>query len=99
MCSRWDIEGVVMFAVCVRSLDAKDFIFLLLYVDEIPRYFKGTGDHSIMFSREQSVPSVVEIGDTDYAVDLDDRRSTTGFVFTLAGGPIGWKSPVQSIVV
>src|ERR1044072_1696408 len=36
--------------------------------------------------------------DSDYAGDLDDRRSTTGYVFTLAGGPICWKSSVQSIV-
>jgi hypothetical protein len=29
---------------------------------------------------------------------MDDRRSTTGYVFTFAGGPICWKSSVQSIV-
>ncbi|KAE8693888.1 putative pentatricopeptide repeat-containing protein [Hibiscus syriacus] len=36
--------------------------------------------------------------DSDYAGDLDNRRSTTGYVFTLGGGPICWKSTVQSIV-
>src|ERR1044072_8365062 len=51
-----------------------------------------------MFSREQSLPSVVRFVDSDYGRDLDDRRSTTGYVFTLAGGPICWKSSVQSIV-
>ncbi|KAE8721388.1 hypothetical protein F3Y22_tig00016106pilonHSYRG00031 [Hibiscus syriacus] len=34
----------------------------------------------------------------DYAGDLDNRRSTTGYVFTLGGGPIYWKSTVQSVV-
>ncbi|KAE8704522.1 hypothetical protein F3Y22_tig00110450pilonHSYRG00548 [Hibiscus syriacus] len=29
---------------------------------------------------------------------LDDRRSTTGYVFTLRGGPICWKSNFQSIL-
>ena len=29
---------------------------------------------------------------------LDDRRSTTGYVFTLGGGLICWKSMVQSLV-
>src|ERR1044072_7097048 len=48
-----------------------------------------------MFSREQSV---VGFDDSDYAGDLDDRMSTTGYVFTLAGGPIYWKSSVQPIV-
>jgi hypothetical protein len=36
--------------------------------------------------------------DADYARGLDDRRSITGYVFTLAGGPIYWKSMIQSTV-
>ena len=36
--------------------------------------------------------------DADYARDLDDRRSTIGYVFNLGGGPIFWKSMVQSLV-
>jgi hypothetical protein len=36
--------------------------------------------------------------DADYAGDLDDRRSTMGYVFTLVGGPICWKSMIQSTV-
>ena len=65
----------------------------------IMRYLRGTSDRGIMFSREQSVPSGVGFVDSDYAGDLDDLRSTTGYVFKLAGGPIYWKSSVQSIVV
>ena len=37
--------------------------------------------------------------DADYARDLDDRRSTAGYVFTLGGGLICWKSMVLSLVV
>jgi hypothetical protein len=36
--------------------------------------------------------------DADYARDLDDKRSTMGYVFTLTRGPICWKSMVQSTV-
>jgi hypothetical protein len=32
------------------------------------------------------------------AGEVDDRRSTTGYVFTLLGRPICWKSTLQSIV-
>ncbi|KAE8692812.1 hypothetical protein F3Y22_tig00110830pilonHSYRG00040 [Hibiscus syriacus] len=35
--------------------------------------------------------------DSNYAGDLDNRISTTGYVFTLGGGP-SWKSTVQSVV-
>ena len=36
--------------------------------------------------------------DADYARDLDDRRSTIGYMFTLGRGPIFWKSMVQSLI-
>ena len=36
--------------------------------------------------------------DSDYVGDLNDCMSTTGYVFTLADGPIYWKLSVQSIV-
>ena len=41
---------------------------------------------------------VVGYVDSDYAGDLDNRRSTTGYVFTISGGPVCWKSTIQSIV-
>eukprot|EP01038_Epipyxis_sp_PR26KG_P014695 gene14695-19743_t len=33
--------------------------------------------------------------DADFANDLDTRRSVTGYVFMLAGGPISWQSRAQ----
>ena len=36
--------------------------------------------------------------DADFVGDKDDRKSTSGYVFTLAGGSISWKSSKQSIV-
>ncbi|GMP38813.1 hypothetical protein CsSME_00009935 [Camellia sinensis var. sinensis] len=36
--------------------------------------------------------------DSDYAGDLDKRRSTTGYLFTLAKGPVSWRSTLQSTV-
>jgi len=50
------------------------------------RYLKGTSDNCIIFyGSEGSVCGYVDVG---YAGDLDKRRSTTGYVFTLAGGAI-----------
>ena len=37
--------------------------------------------------------------DADLAGCTDDRKSTTGFIFTLAGGAISWKSSKQSLVM
>jgi hypothetical protein len=62
------------------------------------RYLKGTAEHEILFSRQSRTNSVVGYVDADYAGEVDDMRSTTGYVFTLSGGPICWKSTLQSIV-
>ena len=62
------------------------------------RYLKGTAEHEILFSRQSWTNSVIGYVDADYASDVDDRRSTTGYLFTLSRGPICWKSTLQSIV-
>ena len=36
--------------------------------------------------------------DADFAGDIDSRKSTTGFVFTLCGTAISWTSNLQKIV-
>ena len=36
--------------------------------------------------------------DTDLASDIDSRKSTTRFVFTLGGTTISWASNLQKIV-
>ena len=36
--------------------------------------------------------------DADYAADPDSRRSITGYIFMLAGGPISWQSRQQASV-
>jgi hypothetical protein len=62
------------------------------------KYLKGTIDYDITFVKQKSDLSVVGYVDADYAGDLDDRRSTTGYVFTLVGGLICWKPMIQSTV-
>ena len=41
---------------------------------------------------------VVGYVDFDYAGDLDKRRSTTSYLFTMADGPVCWHSTLQSTV-
>jgi len=36
--------------------------------------------------------------DADWAGDLEDRRSTTGFVFMMGGGTISWNSKQQPTI-
>ena len=41
---------------------------------------------------------MIGYADADLAGCTDDRKSTTGFIFTLAGGAISWKSSKKSLV-
>jgi hypothetical protein len=64
----------------------------------IVRYLKGTIDYGNTFVRRKSDLLVVGYVNADYAGNLDEKRSTTGYVFTLARGPICWKSMIQSMI-
>jgi hypothetical protein len=35
----------------------------------------------------------------DWAIDLEDRKSTTWFIFMMGGGAISWSSKRQPIIV
>ncbi|KAK8926175.1 hypothetical protein KSP39_PZI018367 [Platanthera zijinensis] len=64
----------------------------------ILRYLKGTPDVGLLFRRSKDVGALEGFVDSDYAGDLDRRRSTSGYNFLLGGGPISWKVTLQDIV-
>jgi len=59
----------------------------------ILRYLKGIEDVELLYKKKASVDRLcVRYTDSDFAGDLDKRRSTTDYIFTLVGGPVGWRS-------
>ena len=66
-------------------------------VNWIFRYLTGTRDFGILFDQRASTEAVGYV-DSDYAGDLDSRKSMTSYVFRFAGGPICWKSTLQDVV-
>lgn len=52
-----------------------------------------------MFSRYQDDPPVIGHVDADYVGNLDNKRSTTSYVFSLARESICWRSMIQSLNV
>jgi transposase InsO family protein len=64
------------------------------------RYIVGTRNLGISFNRPSAAtnPCLYGYSDSDFAADLNNRRSTSGFIFLLNGGPITWKSKQQSLV-
>ena len=62
----------------------------------ILRYLKGTSDFTLCFGDKDT--TIRGYTDSDMAGNLDNRRSTTGYVFTFAGAAISWASKLQQVV-
>lgn len=66
-------------------------------VKRIFRYLKGTSDIGLVYG-DKDPRLVTGYSDSDYAGDVDSRRSMTGYVFTLGGSVVSWKATLQSTV-
>lgn len=60
-------------------------------------YLKGTTDFDIFYKKNEG-PILFGFTDSDYAGDLDDRRSTSNYVFMMGSGAISWASNKQQVV-
>ena len=67
-----------------------------LQLKGVGRYLFATRDYGIVLG--VSAAGLHGYTDSDYAGDKDSRRSRTGFIFLLHGGPISWSSKLQSVV-
>ena len=61
------------------------------------RYLKGTVDLGV-FYRKEGNGELMAYTDSDYAGDVDDRKSTSGYVFLLNEGAVFWSFKKQPIV-
>jgi hypothetical protein len=66
-------------------------------VDRIFAYLKSDARKGIVYSDKHGL-QLTGFVDSDFAGCEDSRKSTTGWVFTLAGGPISWSSQRQKTV-
>ncbi|XP_073219605.1 secreted RxLR effector protein 161-like [Cicer arietinum] len=60
------------------------------------RYLKGTLDFGLFYRRK--ISKLLAYTDSDYARDVDDRKSTSGYVFMLSEAAMCWSSKKQAIV-
>src|SRR5437868_5773426 len=59
-------------------------------------YLQGTKGLMLTY-RKSSVLEIIGYSDADFAGCVDTKKSTSGYVSTLAGGAISWKSSKQTI--
>ena len=68
-----------------------------LAVKRILRYLKGTVFLGLFYSNEYN-SNLCGYADSDFAGDLNDRKSTSGYIFMLNNGVISWSSKKQTVV-
>lgn len=61
------------------------------------RYLKGTSDVGLIYGSEAHC-SVTGYSDSNYAQNVDNRRSMIGYAFTLGGSVVSWKATLQATV-
>ena len=66
-------------------------------VKRIMRYLKGTHNFGLLYKKSNS-DSCIGFSDSDWAGDLVDWRSTSGYIFQAAGTAVSWKRWKQSCV-
>ncbi|CAM9467817.1 unnamed protein product, partial [Phaeothamnion confervicola] len=64
----------------------------------ILRYLAGTSDVGITYGGTNAPAQLIGYVDSDWGGDRDNRRSTTGYIYHYAGGPISWNSRLQTTV-
>ncbi|XP_016901892.1 secreted RxLR effector protein 161-like [Cucumis melo] len=69
----------------------------LLAAKRIFRYLQGTSEYGLFYKKGEK-SSLVDFTDSDYAGDLGDRKSTSGYVFMTSSSAISWYSKKQPIV-
>lgn len=67
-------------------------------VKRIFRYLRGTSQCGLNFVSHSGKVQLVGYCDADWAGDLDTRKSTTGYVFSVAGGSVTWNCKRQPTV-
>ncbi|XP_040989586.1 secreted RxLR effector protein 161-like [Juglans microcarpa x Juglans regia] len=103
------VVGSLMYAMVCTRLDISQAVSLVSRYMHNPRkthchaakwilrYILGTIDLGLKFEKSEDSLVTGYVG-SDYAGDLDKRRSTTEYVFTMAGGPVSWRSILQSTI-
>lgn len=103
------LVGSLMYAnICTRP----DFAFIVgllgkfqsnpgethwIAAKKVLRYLQRTKSFMLGYGRENEL-ELIGYTNLDLAGDVDERKSTGGYVFMLNGGAISWKSAKQTVI-
>mgnify|MGYP004607028067 CR=1 FL=1 len=61
------------------------------------RYLQRTKDYMLTYKKSDQL-EIIGYSDSDFAGCQDSRKSTSGYIYLLAGGAISWRSVKQTII-
>eukprot|EP00253_Pinus_taeda_P020540 PITA_20540 len=97
VCTRPDIAHAVGVLSKFMSKPGKEH---WTAVKQVFRCLHGTSDYGLCYQGRPGLDRVLNIRgfvDADWAGDLDQRRSTSGYVFNLFGGAVSWMKLCSSM--
>ncbi|XP_073046238.1 secreted RxLR effector protein 161-like [Primulina eburnea] len=63
------------------------------------KYLNGSTKIGLLFEKQNSLENpIVGYVDSDFAGNIDTRKSLSGFIFTMYGTAVSWKATLQSVV-
>jgi len=95
------VESLMFAMICTRPNIAQAVTAVSRYmanlgrehwntIKRILRYIKGTSNAALHYGGSES--TVRDYVDSDFASDLEKRKSTIGYVFIIVGGAVSWVS-------
>ncbi|KAL7617488.1 secreted RxLR effector protein 161-like [Lactuca sativa] len=94
VCTRPDISFIVGMLGRYLSNPGRDH---WKAAKRVLRYLQRTKDYMLTY-RKLDVLEIIGYSDSDFAGCQDSYRSTSGYIYLLAGGAISWKSAKQTLV-
>ena len=61
------------------------------------RYLQRTNDYMLMYRRSDQL-EIIDYSYSDFARSQDSRKSTSDYIYLLAGGAISWKNAKQTLI-
>ncbi|KXJ62463.1 hypothetical protein RP20_CCG002955 [Aedes albopictus] len=62
------------------------------------RYLKGTANFGLVYAKSETGRQIVGYADANWATDINDRHSTSGYLLQLYGSTTAWSSKKQRTV-
>ena len=97
--SGWTRPDIVYAVSNVARFCSRPKMEYWIAVKQIFRYIKRTSEYRLVYFNNKDENILSAYSDADWAGDLTDRKSTSGYISMLSGGAVSWKCRKQTCVV